>query len=170
MSQKIQVLSTRLRWSVLIVSLAAACWLLINFFLFDKNLFNSSNLLFQELWAEEGGRYKPLLLLGQLPFFLLFGLFTYWLWRLFGQYAQGDFFGRESDRCYLWLIWLYGVFIPLRVMESIWISYLSHLHGNELTLLIEFDIGRIFTLFVLVSILYVLRAAKQIDQENKEFV
>ncbi|WP_444921817.1 DUF2975 domain-containing protein [Microbulbifer sp. CnH-101-G] len=169
MKQNIQVLSTRLRWTVVAVSLIAISILLINYFVYDENAFNSSNPLFQELWAL-GDEYRSMLLLGQLPTFVLSGLFIYWLWRLFGQYAKGDYFGKESDRCYVWLVWLYGASILVRLLESLWLSYLSYLHENELTLVLSFDVGRLFTLFVLVSVLYILRAAKQIEQENKEFV
>ncbi|WNZ58120.1 hypothetical protein [Microbulbifer sp. JMSA003] len=169
MNHKIQVVSTRLRWSVLAIGLLAVGILLINFFLFDKYLFNSANPFLRELWAQDD-QYRPLLLIGQVPTIVLFGLFIYWLWRLFGQYAKGDYFDKESDRCYLWLVCLYGAIIPLRAIESAWISYIYYMHSEEVSLHLPFDIGRILTLFVLVSIFFILRAAKQIDQENKEFV
>ncbi|WP_444905159.1 hypothetical protein ACJJIU_10840 [Microbulbifer sp. CnH-101-E] len=169
MNYKIQVLSTRLRWAIVVISLIAVTSLPIIYLFYDINGFNSSNPVFQELWGL-GDQFRPMLILGQLPTFVLSGLFIYWLWRLFGQYAKGDYFGKESDRCYLWLVWLYGVSIPLGMLESLWLSYLSYVHNNEFTLFFALDIGRLFTLFVLVSVLYILRAAKQIDQENKEFV
>ncbi|WP_444944174.1 hypothetical protein ACJJIK_03145 [Microbulbifer sp. ZKSA006] len=122
MKPKIQVLSASLRWGVLAISLFTISSLMIHFILFDQNLFSSSNHLFIGIWSQ-GDQYRSMLLLGQAPIFIVFGLFAYLLWRLFGEYAKGNYFGEGSDRCYLWLMWLYAALIPLRMMESTYPTY-----------------------------------------------
>ena len=103
------------------------------------------------------------------PVGILLVLGIYWLQRLFGEYQQGNFFTDSSMRCYLWLVWLkagafiYGIIWPLVV------NTLPSAQGvTDLNVTIE--AGTIVELGVLLVIVHLLKAAQQINDENKAFV
>ncbi|MEM9103451.1 MAG: hypothetical protein AAGB12_14135 [Pseudomonadota bacterium] len=169
MENHIRLISQRLRWIVLSLSIIAFCYVVVNYMLYEKVVFNSNHPVFIELWRDYSQAHTQLLI-GQLPSFFLGLSMVYWVWKLFGHYANGEFFGVKSNRCYLWLVWIYGLGIPVSMLHSIWLAYLSSELQNTFSLMLEVDLSKLFTLFVLISIVYILRAAMHIEQENKEFV
>ena len=164
--KSIQVLSKYLQYTVIVISLGVLV-LATSAMIFGEQV--ALIVIDQELnnhWSE--GRISSLIL-GFIvaPIIVLFVLFVYWLQRLFGEFSRGAFFTADGMRCYLWLVWikvigfLYGVIVPLlpnMIMGG----------GEELD--ITFDVLEFFTLMLLVLIIYLLREAQVISNENKEFV
>jgi len=121
---------------------------------------------FLELW--HGGSASRMTL-GAIMFpvalTLLVGL--YWLQRLFGEYQQGHFFTDDSMRCYVWLVWLKAFsFVYLLVLPVL----LSLAAANPESPSIRIDAGSLVELLLLLLIVNLLKAAQQINEENKGFV
>ncbi len=91
---------------------------------------------------------------------------VYWLQRLFSEYQQGHFFTNASMRCIVWLVWLkaaafiYGIFWPLLLIA------VAPIQDVGLTI----EAGTLVELLVLLLIVHLLKAAQQINDENKAFV
>jgi hypothetical protein len=103
------------------------------------------------------------------PIGLLLALGIYWLQRLFAEYQQGNFFTDGNMRCYLWLVWLKaGGF----VYSILWPLLLSGLLPADATIDVGITIeaGTLVELSVLLLIVYLLREAQQIHDENQAFV
>lgn len=100
------------------------------------------------------------------PFGIFLALGIYWLQRLFSEYRQGHFFADSSMRCYVWLVWLkaaaflYGILWPLLLIAVT--------PNQDLDITIE--AGTVIELVVLLLIVHLLKAAQQINDENKAFV
>lgn len=98
---------------------------------------------------------------------VLLGL--YWLQRLFGEYQAGRFFTDGSMRCYLWLVWLkafyfvYGTIYPSILAKTV-------TGGGETDLSLTINASTFVELIVLLVIVHLLKAAQQINDENKAFV
>ena len=103
------------------------------------------------------------------PVGVIFILGIYWLQRLFGAYAAGDFFTDESMRCYLWLVWLkvasftYNLVLPLLLLWSTQAE-------TEMDANIIVNPGALVELMVLLLIVHLMREAQRISEENKGFV
>ncbi|WP_299006349.1 DUF2975 domain-containing protein [uncultured Shewanella sp.] len=133
--------------------------------------------LFHALWFHDNAN-RGLLFAIQLPLFLALVLGAFWLQRLLGYFQQGHFFSNQTMNCYLWLIWIKIVSFGYKFIQPLIIHhYYSvleqqtplHLTGHfPLQLEISFD--SITTLLLLLVIAYLLKAAKDIEAENKTFI
>ncbi|MDP5064163.1 MAG: DUF2975 domain-containing protein [Haliea sp.] len=115
----------------------------------------------------QSGLISPALSLAMMaPFGVVLVLGVFWLQRLFSEYHQGHFFTNASMRCIVWLVWLkaaaflYGIFWPLLLMA------VAPIQDIGLTI----EAGTLVELVVLLLIVHLLKAAQQINDENKAFV
>ena len=93
----------------------------------------------------------------------------YWLQKLFGFYAKGQFFHQDTARCYSVLIWTFVFQFFFRYYEE-YILWLFYPDKNKVGINAYFEAGEFVILLVLLVIAYVLKMANQIDKENKEFI
>ena len=129
----------------------------------------SSDMLFMHLWQDSA--VSKILLLGfKLPSFLLLLLGVYWLQRLLGYYQQGLFFGDKAMQCYLWLVWLKVVHFVVAIVETLGVGYYHRSLYGATRIEVNLDFSNITTLLLMLVIVYLLKAAKEIDAENKEFI
>jgi hypothetical protein len=103
------------------------------------------------------------------PFGLLVALGIYWLQRLFAEYQQGNFFTDGNMRCYVWLVWLKAVGF---VYSMFWPLVLRGLLAPDAAVDVSFtlEVGTLAELTVLLLIVYLLREAQRIHDENQAFV
>jgi Protein of unknown function (DUF2975) len=103
------------------------------------------------------------------PVGIIFLLATYWLQRLFGVYAAGDFFSEDSLSCYLWLVWLKAAsFLYQIVLPAIVDALAPASDTNQIGIVIE--ASALVELVLLVFIVHILREAQRINEENESFV
>ena len=162
--QKIQQISGLLRLVVIAIGAAILAILAAGKLLYDQWWLSVSIPLFNELW-DSGDISQTVLSLSVAPFIAAGVLGIYWLQRLFAVYQRGEFFGRASMNCYLWLLWLKGGSYLYGLMLPVLLGSLSGRNGE-----IFVDIGDLLTLILLMVILHLLKAAQDIDAENREFV
>jgi hypothetical protein len=103
------------------------------------------------------------------PLVITVVLGLYWLQRLFGEYQAGRFFTDGTMRCYLWLVWLKAFYF---VYDIIYPSILAKTATSvgETDLSLTIDASTFAELIVLIVIVHLMKAAQQINDENKAFV
>ncbi|KZN36685.1 DUF2975 domain-containing protein [Pseudoalteromonas luteoviolacea] len=121
------------------------------------------------LW--NGGEASQLILfIASAPTLLLVLLSIYWMNKLLLEFQRGDFFSHTSFRCYIGFVWtkisaiLYAGILNFAM--GMWHSELYE--STELIVKIEF--GYLTTLILLAIVAHLLKAAKEIEDENKEFI
>ncbi|TMP28053.1 hypothetical protein CWB99_01085 [Pseudoalteromonas rubra] len=97
-------------------------------------------------------------------------LSVYWIIRLMKLFSTGLFFHNSCYTCYLGFIWTK---IALELYSSgltFSLDYWYHTlyHSNQVVLKIPF--GELMTLGLFAVVAYLLKAAKEIEDENKEFI
>ncbi|MCF2855878.1 hypothetical protein L1286_00215 [Pseudoalteromonas sp. SMS1] len=124
---------------------------------------------FLALWAS-GEVSQLVLFLASVPALLLVILSVYWMNKLLLEFQSGDFFSHTSFRCYIGFVWtkigaiLYAALLNFAM--GMWHSALYE--STELIVKIEF--GYLTTLILLAIVAHLLKAAKEIEDENKEFI
>ncbi len=116
------------------------------------------------------GLISPAVMLAVIaPIGIMLLLGVYWLQRMFGEYQRGNFFTDGTMRCYLWLVWLKAAAF---IYGMLWPLLLAGLlpAGESLELGITIEAGTLVELVVLLLIVHLLRAAQQINDENKAFI
>ncbi|WP_335669714.1 DUF2975 domain-containing protein [Paraglaciecola polaris] len=166
--QKLMKISGFFKRVVLIASAMMFFFLLYEYVVNDE-FHRASSTLFYELWLNDSADRSVLLAL-QFP--RLVTLFTglYWLQRLMGHFQIGEFFGDEAMRCYLWLIWLKVIDMGLKIVQELATAF-YHEQFFELTRFeVDIDFNNLSTLMMMLLIVYLLKAAREIEAENKEFI
>lgn len=166
--QKLMKISGLFRVLVLLATLVVMSYLIYGYVVDDEIYFNSSALYFS-LW-ENPSASQSLLLAANFPLLLSFLLGVYWLQKLLSLYQQGQFFGPESMHCYLWLVWLKLVSFGLSLFHSFAIGYYANSFQENIDIELSIDFNEITTILLMLVIVYLLKAAKEIEAENKEFI
>jgi len=153
---------------VLIGTALVIAYLIYAYVAYDDIRFGS-NALYLQLW-QDSSVSKILMLAFKLPSFLIFLIGVYWLQRLLSYYQKGLFFGPQAMRCYLWLVWmkLFDLFID--ILETLAVGYYHQSQYDHTHIDVSIDFGNITTILLMLVIVYLLKAAKEIDAENKEFI
>lgn len=123
----------------------------------------SSEAWFLSLW--ESDEFRSILAWVILPIYLAFFATLYWLHSLFKEFQQGLFFSSHSIRCYQWLVWIQ---VSVFFYDIIWppiLAVFMDIKGQ-----VTLDISHIVLLTLLAFIAQALSLAKQIQEENQEFV
>ena len=169
MNERIRLVSTLLKWMVILVSVSVVVYLLYSYVVDGDFNFNSDTTLFMDLWDTEDAS-RSMLMLSTLPCFLLWAVLNFWLYRLFTNFERGDYFSATSMRCYLWLVWTYAIIFLWQFAYLFILAYYHRMFFDDTEFAISLDLSEMFTLFILVSVVHILKAAKQIEEENKEFI
>ncbi|WP_298775582.1 DUF2975 domain-containing protein [uncultured Shewanella sp.] len=163
---------------VLIILAAVGLFVFLGYSYIDSDeLRLGSNHLFNMLWSHEGAS-RGMLFAIQLPllFALVFGVF--WMQKLLSYFQQGQFFSSRTMSCYLWLIWIKIASFIYKFLQPLIIQHYHsileqqqalHLVGH-FPLELELSFDNITTLLLMLVIAYLLKAAKDIEAENKAFI
>jgi hypothetical protein len=166
--QKLMKISSIFRMLVLIGAAIVIAYLIYAYVAYGDMRF-SGDALYMQLW-QDSSVSRILLLAFKLPSFLMFIIGVYWLQRLLSYYQNGLFFGPQAMRCYLWLVWIKLFDLIIDIVETLAVGYYyRNLHGSA-HIEVSIDFGNITTILLMLVIVYLLKAAKEIDAENKEFV
>jgi hypothetical protein len=166
--QKLQKISKGLRYLVILITIAVIAAVTIAQLVYGKLIVSFDNDELNALWhnpyISKVGLYSL-----TAPILLFAALSIYWLQRLFGEYQRGEFFTPNNMKCYLWLIWLrVGHFLYYLALPYLFQLLPDAPANKDYTL--SLDVSAFFNLLLLVCIIYVLKTAHKINQENKEFV
>lgn len=129
----------------------------------------ASSEYFYDLWQYEQANTGVLLAI-QLPRLFTLFLGLYWMQRLLGHFQSGQFFGNEAMSCYLWLIWLKFADVIFKTLQELATALYHNQFFEHTRISIDLDIGSITTILLMLLIAYLLKAAKEIEAENKEFI
>lgn len=166
--QKLTKVSGFFRWVVLIGATAMFAFLAFEYIVNDE-LRRAASTYFYELW-ENPNANRDILIAMQLPRLITLFVGFYWLQRLLGHFQLGQFFGNEAMRCYLWLIWLKALDLVLKVFQDLGAAIYHSQYFENTRISLDLDVGNITTILLMLLIVYLLKAARQIEAENKEFV
>ena len=166
--KKLMVMSKLLRLLILLAATAVTFYLAYGYFINDEVYFNT-NALFFSLWDNPSAS-QAFLLASKFPLLFSFLLSVYWLQKLLGYYQQGQFFGPDSMHCYLWLVWLKLISFILSIGDTLWVGYYARHFKNDVNIELTVDFNQITTILLMLVIIYLLKAAKEIEAENKEFI
>ncbi|NRD75816.1 DUF2975 domain-containing protein [Shewanella sp. VB17] len=166
--QKLMNISGFFRIFVLIATAIMVVYLGYNYLIEDQIRFSTSH-LFLELWNDERAN-KEILLAIRTPLFITLLIGVYWLQKLLGYYQQGHFFGSESMSCYLWLIWIKVFDFVIEIIQQLVTGYYHQTFFEHTNIELTIDFGKITTVLLMLIIAYLLKAAKEIEAENKEFI
>lgn len=169
MNNKIRIVSRCLKWSVVGLSLLALGYILIAYVVQGRFNFNSDSPLFIELWQHQQAS-KSLLILMSLPALLLWSLIVFWSYRLFSYFELEEYFSDRSVRCYIWLIWIQVALFAQNIIVELALGYYHAHFFEDTTMSISLDLSRLFSLLLMISIVHILKVARQVELENKEFV
>ncbi len=169
MNNKIRMISCGLKWSVVGMSLLAFGYILIAYAVQGVFNFNSDSPLFTELWQLEQAS-KGLLMLTRLPAFILWFLIVFWSYRLFSYFEQAEYFSDRSVRCYVWLVWIQAALLVQNILVQLALAYYHAHFFDDTVMALNLDLSRFFTLILMISIVHILKMARQVELENKEFV
>jgi|GEM_PF-927412 len=166
--KRLKDISGKFRAFVLLATLIIVVYIIYGYAFHDKLYINTS-LLFTELWEHSSANRMHLILFKVPSFFILF-LSVYWLQHLLKCYQHGEFFTQRAMRCYVWLVWLKFIGLVMTLVETfiIGLYYDDIIGGAIINLNIHF--GEITTTLLMLVIVYLLKAAKDIEAENKEFI
>lgn len=124
---------------------------------------------FNLLWESEQGSHGMLFSL-TLPLLAGMLLSVYWIIRLLKIFSGGQFFHNDCYTCYQGFIWTKIALVLYSCGLNFFLDYWYHTlyHSNQVVLKIPF--GELTTLGLFAVVAYLLKAAKEIEDENKEFI
>lgn len=166
--QKLMKISGFFRGVVLVATAVVLVYLGYSYWVHDELRFASS-MLFNELWFDERASRSVLFAI-QAPLLVSLIIGVYWLQKLLSHYQQGHFFGQEAMTCYLWLIWIKLADFGIEICQHLVTGYYHGKFYDMTHLELPVDFGSITTLLLMLLIVYLLKAAKEIEAENKEFI
>ncbi|WP_409438192.1 DUF2975 domain-containing protein [Shewanella sp. SP2S2-6] len=167
--EKLIKISEFCRWLVLFSAVAIVGYLIYCYWAYDDIRFNSRNTQLLELWHLASAN-RMLLLAILTPLFITFLLGVYWLQRLLSCYQRGLFFSDESMKCYLWLVWLKVAALVFEMLQTLGIGYYHQSFFEDGRIELVLDFGNITTILLMLLIVYLLKAARDYEAENQEFV
>lgn len=118
---------------------------------------------FLTVWENADTRLIVFALLS--PTYLAVLLQLFWLQKLLYEFQQGAFFSSLSIRCYQWMAWLQVFRFAYDIVWIFLAAWILDIDANAVVDLID-----LLPLILLVFIARVLMLAKELQEENKEFV
>lgn len=162
-------ISAFFRWMILFAAAVVLVYLGHSYLVHDDIRFGANNDLFSDLWLSPKAS-RPVLLLILSPLFITFLLGVYWLQRLLACYQKGLFFSGESMHCYLWLVWLKVAAFVIEMCQTLGIGRYHNSLFENTRIDLAVDFGNITTILLMLLIVYLLKAARDLEAENQEFV
>ncbi len=165
---KLMKVSGFFRGLVFIATAVVLIYLGYSYLVHDEIRF-SQDVLFDQLWQEPMAN-RSILLAIYSPSLIVMLTGIYWLQRLLSHYQQGQFFGQAPVHCYLWLIWFKVIEFVIGIAQYLAVGYYHGSLFEQTTIELPIDFGHITTILLMLLIVYLLKAAREIEQENKEFI
>jgi hypothetical protein len=166
--QKLMKISGFFRGVVLVGS-AAMIFFLVYEYIANDEIRLAASTYFYELW-DNADANRAIVLGLQLPTLITLIIGLYWLQRLLGHFQVGLFFGNEAMRCYLWLIWLKVLEMVLKIAQELGTAIYHNQFFEYTRISVNLNPGNITTILLMLLIVYLLKAAREIEAENKEFI
>lgn len=165
----IRLICKTLRWFVVGVSVLAAVYVIGSYI--DSGVYNfgSDSTAFKQLWDHPKGSQWILVLLTSPGLFLWMAM-VYWLLKLLGHFEKGEYFSEQSIHCFLWLVWINGIKFLAQMVTTLALAYYHSRFYDDTSVSLSVDLGELFTLTFMIVIVHILKAARQIELENKEFI
>ena len=158
-----------MRWLVILVTGLLAVRFSYGFVVHDAITIHFDLDAINTLW-QRSDTSRGVLSMFIVPGLLLVLAISFWLQRLFRLFQQGHFFGDQSMRCFLWLVWLNFAAYMVDTFSGLFMGLYGQSFDSTIQPEIGFDITGFFTMLLLIVIVYLLKAAKQLEQENQEFI
>ncbi len=169
LNMNIEKVSALMRWVVFIL-IGSLLFGLFHYYTSHQAIsFGTDPELLTELWFNSEAN-KGVLISFIVPPLILVMLFAYWIQKLFLLFKQSEFFSDKNMHCFLWLVWLNFTSGVDELISPYLLAKYANSFGEDLTAKMVFQPINFFTTLLLVVIVYLLKAAKQIEQENKEFI
>ncbi|MCT7944331.1 hypothetical protein Q4Q57_12605 [Shewanella sp. SP2S2-6] len=73
-------------------------------------------------------------------------------------------------KCYLWLVWLKVAALVFEMLQTLGIGYYHQSFFEDGRIELVLDFGNITTILLMLLIVYLLKAARDYEAENQEFV
>lgn len=166
--QKIIKLSSIAQWIVITITSLSLMYILYQQFVLGA-LAYSDNDIVKTMWSAPEAS-NVLVGISLSPFLVFIVLSSYWIIRLLNNFKKAEFFTQSSLTFYVAFIWTKLATLIYDMLLSIGLGiWHKALFGSaEIELSIEF--GYFTTLMLMGIVAYLLKAAKTIEDENKEFV
>jgi hypothetical protein len=166
--ERVQRISAVIRYLLIAVASVLGAAILIAALIPGQDWVSVADGRFTELWT--GQKSGQMALVAAIaPIIITLVLAVYWLQRLFGEYQAGRFFTDGTMRCYLWLVWLKAVYFMYGAIYPLILAKLPTAAADA-DLSLNINAGTFVELIVLIVIVHLLKAAQQINDENKAFV
>ncbi|KID55630.1 hypothetical protein N473_18180 [Pseudoalteromonas luteoviolacea CPMOR-1] len=171
MSQTIETIQRKSGTIRLVVIAITALVIVFNLYqlVFNNQINYFDNALFNILWTSDQVN-QWVLLLASAPILLFVVAAIYWVCKLLSLFEKGMFFSHQCFRCFINFIFLKIAstvyYIALTLGVGFW--HKAIFGDAEVVLTIDFD--ELITLGLLAIVAYLLKAAKEIEDENKEFI
>ena len=166
--KRVKALSTICQISVISFTVLSLVYVLHQQFA-NQEIRYSQNELILSMWADE--KYSNTLLSMALsPILLLFVLSSYWMVLLFQNFKHGDFFSSSSLKYYVVYIATKACTLLYEMGLTTALSFWKKAIEGELILLLPLELGHLTTLMLMGVVAYILKQAKVIEEENKEFI
>ena len=165
---KIKKISTFIKWLLLIFTTTVVVYLFQQL-LIEGQIRYYAGPVFDKLWQSDTAN-KTLLGLITLPVFILMLLSVYFIVKALNLFQKGIFYSSANFIGYFGFIWTKIVIIVYEIVILYVFTKMNTPVGEDLTLRIELEFGHITTLFFMLVLIYLLKVAKEVDDENKEFV
>ncbi|WP_105167792.1 DUF2975 domain-containing protein [Pseudoalteromonas sp. T1lg23B] len=165
---KIQKISGIMRWTVVLIATVVVGYLLYQQWVANTIVYFENEMLYH-LWDSDQAS-NGLLTLLLTPILLLMALSVYWIFALLGQFQQGEFFSPLALRYYVAFIWTKVAGLLYKMLLAVVVAKWHDVLFDSNKLIIHFEFGYLTTLILMGLVAYLLKAAKAIEDENKEFV
>ncbi|CAM4295166.1 hypothetical protein [Pseudoalteromonas byunsanensis] len=165
---KIQKISGVMRWTVLLIAVVVISYLLYQQWIENTIAYFENEMLYH-LWESDQAS-NGLITLFLAPILVLMALSVYWIFALLGQFQQGEFFSPLALRYYVAFIWTKVAGLLYKLLLSIVVAKWHGALFDSNKLIIHLEFGYLTTLILMGLVAYLLKAAKAIEDENKEFV
>ncbi len=169
MQMNIEKISGLMRWAVFIL-IGSLLFGLFHYYVSHQAIsFGTNPILLTELWFTTNAN-KLALLFFIVPSLIIVLLFAFWIQKLFLLFKQGEFFSDRNMKCFLWIVWMNFFSSIDEFISPYFLAIYANRFGQNLTVEFVFQPIDFFITLLLVVIVYLLKAAKQLEQENKEFI
>ncbi|MCF6437620.1 MULTISPECIES: hypothetical protein [Pseudoalteromonas] len=165
---KIQKISGVMRWTVVLIAVVVISYLLYQQWVANTIVYFENHML-HELWESDQANNSLVALL-LAPILMLMILSVYWILALLGQFQQGEFFSPLALRYYVAFIWTKVAGLLYKMLLGFVVAKWHDALFDSNLLIIQFEFGYLTTLILMGVVAYLLKAAKAIEDENKEFV
>jgi len=166
--QNIIKISGYIKWLLLLLTSVVICYLGQQLFI-EGQIRYYSDPAFYSLW-QSGSVSKVILGLITTPLLALLLLSAYFTIRALSLFQQGVFYSPLNFVCYFGFLLSKVTLIVYEVIILFVFSYLNRAEDEQVVIELKLEFGELTTLLFMLVVIYLLKAAKEVDEENKEFI